>query len=92
MPFPTYQQQPPTPPSNPRALLRRKGVERFFVPPRVVGLGGRKKKVVERGTKRGRAEGSVGAGAGASKEAKVADDEEMEEGGGGGVVVEDWPE
>lgn len=55
-------------------------------------MGGRKKKVVERGTKRGRAEGSVGAGAGASKEAKVADDEEMEEGGGGGVVVEDWPE
>ncbi|KAL7417023.1 hypothetical protein BDY24DRAFT_368212 [Mrakia frigida] len=94
IPFPTYQQQPPTPPSNPRAILRRKGVERFFVPPRM----GHKKvaKKVERGTKRGRGEdGSVGGGE--AKERRLEDggeDEEMESENeaGAGVVVEDWPD
>ena len=92
IPFPTYQQQPPTPPSNPRAILRRKGVERFFVPPRI-GLKKTAKKV-ERGVKRGRDASAAGDAEGGGKERRLGDDEdeEMEESEGGGVVVEDWPE
>ena len=66
--------------------MRRRGVDRFFVAPRLVT---RAKVVVERGRKRGRAADEAQKGAGA----KIArTEEEEEEDGAEAQVPEDWPD
>lgn len=92
--FPTYQQEPPTPPSDPSRAPRRRGLGRWLVAPRP-----RRDGPAVAGVKRGR-DGGEASATKSGRRRSVCSDSTPASGNASGVgrplmptiVVEDWPE